>query len=50
MKKTYMKPEMLLEELELEKMIALSIVEGGEADPDADALGRELDIFFDDEN
>ena len=49
MKKTYMKPEMLLEELELEQMIALSIVEG-EADPDADALGRELDIFFDDED
>ena len=45
-----MKPEMLLEELELEQMIALSIVEGGEADPDADALGRELDIFFDDED
>ena len=47
MKKTYMKPEMLLEELELEQMIALSIIEDGEANPDSPALGRELDIFYD---
>ena len=47
MKKTYMKPEMLLEELELERMIALSTIEDGEAEPDSPVLGRELDIFFD---
>lgn len=49
MKKTYMKPEMLLEELELEQMIALSTIEDGEADPEAPVLGREIGIFFDDE-
>ena len=47
MKKTYMKPEMLLEELELEQMIALSTIEGVDADPESPALGREFDIFFD---
>lgn len=49
MKKTYKKPEILLEELELEQMIALSTIEDGEADPDAPVLGREIDnpsIFF----
>ena len=49
MKKRYMKPEMLLEELELEQMIAISTVDG-EADPGKDVLSRELDIFFDDED
>lgn len=48
MKKKYMKPEMLLEELELEQMIALSTIEDGEADPNEPVLSRELDIFFDD--
>lgn len=47
MKKKYMKPEMLLEELELEQMIALSTIEDGEADPEAPVLGREIGIFFD---
>ena len=50
MKKKYMKPEMLLEELELEQMIAISTIEEGVADPTQPALGRELDIFFDDNN
>ena len=49
MKKTYMKPEMLLEELELEQMIAVSIVDG-DADPGKPALDREIDLFFDDED
>lgn len=49
MKKEYMKPEMLFEELELEQMIAVSTFEG-EADPNKDVLSRELDIFFDDED
>lgn len=48
MKKTYMKPEMLLEELELEQMIAVSTFEE-EAEPNAPVLGREIGIFFDDE-
>ena len=48
MKKTYMKPEMLLEELELEQMIALSTVEE-DADPSKPALSREVDLFFEDE-
>ena len=49
MKKTYMKPEMLLEELELERMIALSTIEDGEADPAIPVLGREIgdpNFFF----
>ena len=50
MKKKYMKPEMLLEELELEQMIAISTIDGVDADPEQPVLGRELDIFFDDNN
>ena len=49
MKKEYMKPEMLLEELELEQMIAVSTFEG-EADPNKDVLSSELDIFFEDDD
>ena len=44
MKKTYMKPEMLLVELKLEQMIALSAFEG-EADPGSPTLSREPDVF-----
>ena len=49
MKKEYMKPEMLFEELELEQMIAVSTLDG-DADPNKEVLSRELDIFFDDED
>jgi len=46
MKKTYMKPEMLLVELKLEQMIALS--KAGTA-TESEVLSRE-DYFWDDED
>ena len=40
MKKIYMKPETLLEQMELEQMIAASLLDG-EADPTQPVLSRE---------
>lgn len=39
---------MLLEELELEQMIALSTIEDGEADPNEPVLSRDIDYLFND--
>jgi len=45
MKKTYQKPEALVELIELEQLMGASIIEGVEADKDATVLGREFPIF-----
>jgi len=41
MKKIYSKPEAYFEGMELEKMIALSLIDEVEADPEEEVLSRE---------
>lgn len=47
MKKTYQKPEALVELIELEQLMGASIIEGEEADPTLPVMGREFTIFND---
>jgi len=46
MKKTYLKPEALLEQMDLEQLMAISLTEG-DADPDEPVLSRDDDDFSD---
>ena len=47
MKKTYQKPEALVELIELEQLMGASIIEGVDADPKLPTLGREFPVFDD---
>lgn len=46
MMKTYMKPEVLLQQIELQQLMTLSRQEG-EADPNSEVLSRENDVYED---
>lgn len=46
MMKTYMKPEVLLQQIELQQLMTLSRQEG-EANPNGEVLSRENDVYED---
>lgn len=48
MKKTYLKPEVDIYNIQLQHMIALSAI-NSDANPDSPALDREEDFFFGEE-